>query len=323
MNQVREKIAAGFFLALGMLAAHGCSESVPEADSVRIQLKWTHKAQFAGMYLADRRGFYRDEGFAVEFLEGGADIAPVEVLARGEADLAVVGVFDLALARAAGKPLVAVAAILKQHPAVLITLRERGIHHPRDLAGGRVAVEHDTRYLVESMLARVGVDPKTVIVPGSASLDDLADGKVDAVTGYVTSRVPRARRDGLDVAVIHPQDLDLHTYGDLLVVREEQLVSDPERFRRLVAATVRGWIAAIEEPRSAVEAVLEYAVGLDSAGQMEELKATIPLVVSGTRPVGVMDARRWHAIVTTLVETGVVASGDRLDGIYDLGVAGH
>ena len=59
------------------------------SDNVTIQLKWVTQTQFAGYYVAQDKGFYKDEGLNVTIKPGGPDIGPMQVLAGGGADVAV------------------------------------------------------------------------------------------------------------------------------------------------------------------------------------------------------------------------------------------
>ena len=71
-------------LAFSLGAAVGGASA---ADEVTLQLKWVTQAQFAGYYVAKDKGFYEEEGLDVEIKPGGPDIAPVQVLAGGGADV--------------------------------------------------------------------------------------------------------------------------------------------------------------------------------------------------------------------------------------------
>ena len=46
------------------------------ADKVTVQLKWLPQAQFAGYYVAQAKGFYKEADLDVTIKPGGPDIAP-------------------------------------------------------------------------------------------------------------------------------------------------------------------------------------------------------------------------------------------------------
>jgi len=56
--------------------------AVTAAEKVTIQLKWSPQAQFAGYYVAQAKGYYKDAGLDVTIKPGGADIKTVQVIAN-------------------------------------------------------------------------------------------------------------------------------------------------------------------------------------------------------------------------------------------------
>ena len=82
-------------LALGGVVAHA-------AEKVTIQLKWVPQAQFAGYYVAQAKGFYKEAGLDVTIKAGGPDISPVQVIAGKSADVIVNWMPDALAAREAG-----------------------------------------------------------------------------------------------------------------------------------------------------------------------------------------------------------------------------
>ena len=59
------------------------------AEKVTVQLKWLPQAQFAGYYVAQAKGYYKDAGLDVTIKAGGPDISPVQVIAGKGADVVV------------------------------------------------------------------------------------------------------------------------------------------------------------------------------------------------------------------------------------------
>src|SRR5262249_31220142 len=93
-----------------------------------LRLKWLHQAQFAGYYLAQDQGFYRTEGLEVDIRPGGPDVDPEALVACGEAAFAQAGGTEsLLAARAAGLPVVAIAALFQKIDVAFIARKESGI----------------------------------------------------------------------------------------------------------------------------------------------------------------------------------------------------
>ena len=76
-------------LAAGLVALGLSAFAAQAAEKVTLQLKWVTQAQFAGYYVAQDKGFYKDAGLDVTLKAGGPDIAPEQVIAGGGADVIV------------------------------------------------------------------------------------------------------------------------------------------------------------------------------------------------------------------------------------------
>ena len=111
-----------------------------EPHQVNLHLKWYHQFQFAGYYAAVAQGYYRDEGLAVNLIEGGADKAALEALLGGQVQYAITDA-EVLLDRLQGRPIVAVAAILQHSPYIILSRADRGIRSISDLAGKKVMFE--------------------------------------------------------------------------------------------------------------------------------------------------------------------------------------
>jgi ABC-type nitrate/sulfonate/bicarbonate transport system substrate-binding protein len=62
-----------------------------EANSspIRLQLAWSHQAQFAGVYVAQMRKHFEAEGLDVIVFPGGSALNPINELQIGNADVAI------------------------------------------------------------------------------------------------------------------------------------------------------------------------------------------------------------------------------------------
>src|SRR5436190_18111536 len=125
-------ISAAFWLA-GIAPARA-------ADPVVLQLKWLPQSQFAGYYVAEAKGFYRQAGLMVTIKPGGPDIDPAAVLAKGDADVAVHWMPSALAAREQGMPLVNIAQIFQRSAMMLTCRRDSGVRRPADLKGKTLGV---------------------------------------------------------------------------------------------------------------------------------------------------------------------------------------
>src|SRR3954469_11991274 len=136
VGQVRARLAAGL-AGLAAVAA-GCGGSGGHDTRITLALDFTPKAVQSPIYAAARRGFDRDNGVRLRIQPPGSAPDALKLVASGRADMAVLDIHDLGLARERGQDFVGVAALV-QGPLAAIIARGR-IRRPRDLQGRRVGV---------------------------------------------------------------------------------------------------------------------------------------------------------------------------------------
>src|SRR5262249_14601051 len=106
------------------------------------QLSWIKNVEFAGMYIADTNGYYKDAGFsAVELLAGGPNVSQDSVVAAGKA---LVGISSPDITGAAilkGAPIVAIGAQYQKNPFAIMSLATNPINTPQDLIGRKIGVQ--------------------------------------------------------------------------------------------------------------------------------------------------------------------------------------
>src|SRR3954469_8388492 len=133
----------------------------PPIDATLL-LDFAPNAVHAGIYAAKRRGLDRKAGIDLRVQVPTASTDAVRLLLAGRAQLAVLDIHDLAIARERGRDLVGVMAIV-QRPLAAV-LAEPGVRRPRDLEGRRAGVTglpSDVAVL-RSIVAGDGGDPARV-----------------------------------------------------------------------------------------------------------------------------------------------------------------
>jgi PAS domain S-box-containing protein len=292
-------------------------------DPVRLQLKWHHQYQFAGYHAAQAQGYYAAEGLEVEILEGGADRPPIATVLDGRADFGV-GDAEVLLARLQGAPLVVCAAIFQHSPYVLLSRRDRGLRTPADLVGARVMLSDDQGAAqVRAMLAHEGIDAARVtILSQSWDLDDLVEGRIDAMSAYATVEPARLQARGVEPSLLRAVDYGVDFYGDTLFTTEERIRERPDQVAAFKRASLRGWSYALEH----VDEIAERIAGLPGVAArgvtrdmlVREAREMRPYILPEIVEVGHMNSGRWERIAGTFVEVGLAADAQRVEGIiYD------
>ena len=299
---------AGFFLVLAPCSADA-QKHAPEA--VVLQLKWTHLFQFAGFYMAKEKGYYEAAGLEVSIREKGPGVNIVRDVLSGEATY---GVSDsaLVLERLRGNPVVALNAVFQHSPLVLLSLKSAGIETVTDLRGRRVMISPESaeNVSVRAMLKSHDVaDSEMHIIPMSFNLEDLVTGKVDAFTAYLSDQPVTLQQRGVAYSVLNPEDYGFDFYGDMLFTSEAELQAHPDRVRKFIDASLKGWRYAFEHIDETIDVIVKkYA---SPALSREKLRAEAKALkrISGidSEQFGRIDMEKIRTIANTFAVSGMGA----------------
>ena len=151
-------------------------------------------AVHAGIYLAAGRGYDEAEGVRLEVRRLGAH--PVEQLRAGRADLAILGLRDLAAARRQGRDVVGVYAIVQPLPRLVLCVTRSTLEERRPLVRAVIRA-------LQRGYAQAQVEPDSAV----AAIQDVAPGsdrgrlaaQLDEVSPTFTAgaRAPGELREGV------------------------------------------------------------------------------------------------------------------------------
>lgn len=300
-----------------------CIPAKASGDTLRLQLKWWHQFQFAGYYAAQLKGFYSAEGLNVKLLEGDIQHNPVEEVLSGRAQFGISG-SDLIVNYAQGKPLMALAALFQHSPYTMVSLAAKNIRSPSDLVGKTIMVSEKQGWVeLQAVFLKEDIPINSLkIVSHSWNNDDLVNGKVDAITGYVTVELNQLRKKGVTPSYIQPLNYGIDFYGDVLFSLNTIPANNPEKTRRFLKASIKGWDYAMEH----IEEMTDYILtlpgvkerGVTKSDLLAEAEEMRKLILSDMVEVGHMNEGRWSHILDTYKSLKLVPQDVKLDGfIYN------
>ena len=182
------------------------------ADDVTIQLKWVTQTQFAGYYVAQDKGFYKDEGLNVTIKAGGPDIGPMSVLAGGGADVAVDWMPSALAAREKGFDAVNIAQPFKSSGMMLVCRKDRGVNSVADLKGKNLYVwYYGNEWPFLSWMNKLGLKPDQDISVFKQGWDilPLTQGDAACVSAMAYNEYWQVLNEGLK-----PEELTVFRYED-------------------------------------------------------------------------------------------------------------
>jgi NitT/TauT family transport system substrate-binding protein len=320
-------------MILSLVAAFGLAGCGSDAGGqtagpktqVTVQMGWVHEYSAAGYYAAERNGHFAEQNLEVQLQEGGFNeqgyINPVAQVLAGEADFGATSASDLILARAEGKPIVAIATVLQRSPFALISLAENKIVHPLDLVGKRVAVsDGGAAAIYKALLISQGIDLSQVnTVPRTSfGIDPLTNKEVDVLGGWIINEGVLVQEAGLEPNFILSSDYGIDTYDSLIFTTEAMIAERPEVVERFLRAIVAGLHDVAADPEQGVEFALTYNDKLVLEEQQRRMRAWLPLMKPAGSSVGMMHSELWELTRQILLDQNVLSEPIEVKAAYDL-----
>jgi putative hydroxymethylpyrimidine transport system substrate-binding protein len=275
----------------GLLAA-GCGGSSggdrPDEDAVLL-LDFTPNAVHSGIYLARERGYDEAEGVTFHIRAPTESTDAPKLLQAGKVDFAILDIHDLGLARERGADLVGVMAIV-QRPLAAVLAQPR-IATPRALEGERVGVTglpSDVAVL-QSVVKGAGGDPDKVreTTIGFDAVKAMLADRVAGATAFwnVEGVALRQRRPG--IREFRVDDHGAPAYPELVLCVTRQTLDERRPVvRAAIRGLQRGYLAAQDDPESALSAMTAAVPELDRDALAPQLDAVAPAFTAGARTYG-------------------------------------
>jgi PAS domain S-box-containing protein len=290
------------------------------SNKIVLQLAWKHQFQFAGYYAAMHKGYYRQAGLDVIIVEGGEGRFAREEVLGGRAQYGIAGA-ELVLHRADGNPFVVLAPIFQHSPSILLTREDSNISNLQDLIGKRVMLlpgKKDADILAAFFNEGVAID-SIKRMDQSYNLNDLIEGRTDAVSAYLTNEPWYLEQKGIVPKIISPQTYGVDFYSDCLFTTAQEIEKHPNRVEKILEASLRGWEYAMAHPEEIIDILLtDYGLEKKRDHLRYEADSIRNIMLPGLVQIGHMNPGRWRHIVNTYVKLGMIDPEFSLEGfLYD------
>lgn len=296
---------------LAALMFAGCKKA--DAKKLTFVLDWTPNTNHTGLYVAQEKGYFAEEGLSVEIVQPSEDGATMMV-ASGRAQFGVGFQDSIAPSMLNDEklPITAVAALLQHNTSGLISLKKTGIDRPKNLEGKKYAtwdspIELATiRKIVE---ADGGDFSKIQLIPSTVyDVVTALNTEIDCVWIYYAWDGVKLELDGVDANYLDFRKIDdtFDYYTPMFIANTEFLEKDSVTAKKFLKALRRGYEFAVENPDAAAEILCKAAPELDRdlvyASQRwisKEYKAEV-------EPWGYITPERWNRFFRWLNETGLL-----------------
>lgn len=310
-SKITNSLLAAVLAVCGVTASVGASA----ADKVTVQLKWLPQAQFAGYYVAQAKGYYKDAGLDVTIKPGGPDISPVQVIAGNGADVVVNWMPDALAAREAGVPLVNIAQVFNQSGLMLTCKKSSGVASPKDFKGKTLGVWYGgNEYPFLNWMAKLGYKPDTdiKIMKQGFNVDPLLQNQAACISTMIYNEYWQVVDAGVkesDLVTFFYEKEGVASLEDGLYVLESKL-KDPAfvaRMGKFLKATFKGWNEAVKDPAGAAKIVVanDMSGSATEKVQKRQMENVAKLITNaGTAKMGYLEPAAFERTVKVLLAAG-------------------
>lgn len=308
----RHALAGVALISLHSAANHSRTVRAQELDSFTVPLDWYPNANHAGLFLAQERGYYAEEGLQPEFYTPSDPTTVLQTVGAGRDAFGISYQTDLLLARAAGVPVTSILALTQRPLQGIMVLAASGITRPADLAGktiGYPGIPSQEAFLA-TMLASDGasMDDIELVNIGFDLVPGLVSGRVDASLGAFWTHEPiLAAQEGFATDMLKVDDWGVPPYYELiLVANEADLSSRRARIDGFLRATRRGYEDAIADPQAALAALKTASQEVDLEVETEGLRLLIPVWTDANGHFGTQTAQQWRDYAAWMADNGLI-----------------
>lgn len=244
-------------VAIGLLAA--CGEKTANEiganglTKIRFQTDWFPQPEHGGYYQALAKGYYAEEGLAVEIIPGGPNAQVMTSVATGRAHLGMTNGDDMMVAASRGVPLKMVAAEMQRDAQGILYHAENPIRSLQDLEGKTIMAGAGSVWL-QVVREKYGI--KFNLRPLIGDLTRFMQDKSFVQQCFVTNEPFFLRQRGVDVGALLIAHPGYEAYR-VIFAGDGYLAENPEVVRRFVRASLRGWIDYLTGDPSPANALLK------------------------------------------------------------------
>lgn len=300
-------------------------KTAPEATKptpISVVLDWYPNAVHTFLYVAEEKGYFKEQGLDVTFkmpAENPAD--GLKLVEAGKETFALYYPADLLQARAQGVKAVSYGAVVRTPLNVLMSLQSSTIKRPKDLEGktvGYPSLPIDIDF-VKTMVKTDGGNPDLVKFQDVSwdIMPALTSKNVDAVIGgYLNHEALLLAKEGNPVNVMTLTDFGVPSYNELILVGGEGL--DPQIAKRFWAAAQKGFDWTKANPKEALGILLakqKTESPLDESVETQSLQLLLPRM-AGAGSFGAQSPEDWKRLTEWMGQKGIIPATVKAEEAY-------
>lgn len=313
------------FLVSGAVASAltlATSVSALAATDITFQLNWTAGGANAGFAAAVAQGYYKEAGLDVKLVEGNGSGNTAQLVASNRSQIAYADAVAVSQLIAKGAPMKVLSTIYQSNPNEVSALKKTGIKSVKDLVGRKVGVPSGSSQttMLPLFLKANGLkesDVTLINMPATSMVPALLQGQVDAILGSIDAYQIQLEAQGAELDNFRFADNGVPTVSTSIFASNSYIKDNPDAVRKFVAASLKGWSFAIDNPEKAVKALKGIFPNMTEKTAAAELAAIKPLFCSGgAKYIGKAEDALWVKTQDLLSEVKLLPAGQDPKSYY-------
>src|SRR5467141_1269870 len=313
-KMLKTAVAAGL-LALTMAGMPQNAAYGQSLEKLTVRFTWKLKGEYAPLYVALEKGYYKAEGLDVQLAEGNGAQNVLKALAAGNENFGYGPAVAAAQAVSQGLPVKVVALYQTSAPRGVIAYPDTPLKGPKDLEGKRLAISVGETFgdMIRPFTRINNIDlgkVQLIQMDASARTSQFLPSKVDIMAVYLSNELPQIeKRAGVKFNMIKVTDFGLSVLGSSMYVSNAFAEQKPDTVKRLLRATAKGYRDAMADPKEAAKMMASHMAVPEQPDVLEQQVEATMLSTNAPpgKPIGWQAEADWRATLDLLKETGDIA----------------
>jgi len=298
---------------LATLTVAGLPHNVAYGQSLEkltVRFTWKLKGEYAPLYVALDKGYYKAEGLDVQLSEGNGAQNVLKALASGNEKFGYGPAVAAAQAVSQGLPVKVIALYQTSAPMGVIAFPDTPLKGPKDLEGKRLAISVGETFgdMIRPFARVNNIDlgqVQLIQMDSSARTMQFLTRKIDVMSVYLSNELPQIeKRAGVKFNVIKVTDFGLNVLGSSMYVSNAFAEQKPDTVKKLLRATARGYRDAMADPKEAA-AIMAKQMAVPEQPDVLDRQVEATMITTNApagKPIGWQAEADWQATLNLLKE---------------------
>lgn len=248
----------------------GCSDKSADKgqdsknEKVTIMLDWTPNTNHTGLYVAQKKGYFKKQGLDVEIKTPG-EVTADQLIAANKKDVqfGISAQETVTQSRSEGIPVKSIGAIIQHNTSGFMSLKDKNIKSPKDYTGKTYGgwgapIE---KPMIDAVMKKDGasVNDTKIINMGNTDFFTASKKNIDFAWVYYGWTGIEAKTRNIDVNMQYLIDYDknLDYYTPVVIANEQYLKSNKETAKKFMTALKEGYEYSIKHDKESADILME------------------------------------------------------------------